>query len=189
MRKGWFRINGIQDGDRTLDDQVKGLESLFDRIADKRVLDLGAAEGLIAAECVRRGAREVYAWEGVADAVRIGRELFGPLPIDFRKIDLNATNVVADALAGLQHGYDVVLMLGILHKLQNPLGLVELVFDHYRPELAVVRTPKRTPGYVSDARTNFRRFDVDEAIRGYGYRHIQTSTGHEAEWCGYYERY
>lgn len=44
VKEGWFHTPG-RLGDRSLDQQLMGLDSLFERCFDKTVLDVGCAEG------------------------------------------------------------------------------------------------------------------------------------------------
>ena len=56
---GWFVINhdkaGHRDGDRSLEQQMRGLEKLVREVHGKTVLDIGCAEGLISMALVRAG--------------------------------------------------------------------------------------------------------------------------------------
>jgi 2-polyprenyl-3-methyl-5-hydroxy-6-metoxy-1,4-benzoquinol methylase len=60
--KGWF-TTAERPGDRTLDQQLCGLDGLQHECAGKTVLDVGCAEGLISHYLARLGARSVYGIE------------------------------------------------------------------------------------------------------------------------------
>lgn len=184
MRKGWFKIPGVQDGDRTIDQQLKGLGRLLDEVRGKTVLDLGCAEGLVALALLQSGARKVYGVEVVHEAVAAARKIAGPQLLDVVQHDLNdptTERLVRDASA------EVVLLLAILHKLRDPLRLVRDVAAS-RPELVVMRTPATTPGYVQDVRSGMRRFDVAIQLCMHGYTLEHVDRGHFEEWVGYFRR-
>jgi 2-polyprenyl-3-methyl-5-hydroxy-6-metoxy-1,4-benzoquinol methylase len=108
---GWF-ATPARPGDRTLEQQLRGLEPLLADVAGKTVLDVGCAEGLIGIECARAGAVHVRGIEIVPGHVAIARSLKSNLPCHF---------AVADANDYVPHRqYDVVLLLALLHKLKEP---------------------------------------------------------------------
>lgn len=116
--RGWFKIDGVRDGDRTLAEQMMGLQHALDDCKGKRVLDLGCAEGLISREFARAGAREV-----------IGIELLQPHLDMAKKVCKGLKNVrficahLDDYIKGresIEREYDIVLALGIIHKLHKP---------------------------------------------------------------------
>ena len=117
---GWFIVDGVQDGERRLEDQLLGLDLLIANCKDATVLDLGAAEGLISRHLWRRGARNAFCVEGVPEFVETGKKLCGDAPIEFQ------TGRVEAFCEANRTSYDIVLALGILHKLQRP----EIVLEH-----------------------------------------------------------
>lgn len=192
MRKGWFKIPGVQDGDRTLEQQLKGLGPMLNEVSGKRVLEYGCAEGLILVECLRRGAAEAFGIEMVLEAVfEAMRQLTraGGNP----RANCGVCNVDLDRDPdphGASLGADIVLMLAILHKLKDPLDPVTCLLSNGRthPNLIVLRTPAKTPGFVQDPRSGMKRYEVSDTIIRRGYRLERVERGHEDEWTGYFRR-
>jgi hypothetical protein len=120
MRKGWFKWPGVQDGDRTLEEQLRGLEPALAACRDMTVLDLGAAECMISAAFARAGAARVTAIEMVPDHVTVGRKVCAGLPVDIIQAELSG--YIQDHPQAKQ--YDIVLALGIAHKLHEPGALL-----------------------------------------------------------------
>lgn len=117
MRKGWFKIPGVQDGDRTGAEQLLGLQPALGSARGKSVLDLGSAEGLIAAEFARAGAAHVLGVELLQDHVDVARVVCKDLPqVLFHCEELGA--YIGARPKPPQ--YDIVLALGIAHKLLDP---------------------------------------------------------------------
>jgi predicted RNA methylase len=180
MGKGWFKIPGVQDGDRTIAEQLKGLGRLLDEVAGQTVLDLGCAEGLIANALLERGAARVFGVEIVAAAVETARRFCDSG--DFICYDLNAPDV-AQVVAARKT--DVVIMLAILHKLRDPFRLLDAVIAN-EPKLVVIRTATATPGYVRDSRSGNVKFDVSKRLTKAGYVLEHVDVGHFDEWVGYF---
>lgn len=134
MRKGWFKLRG-QDGDRTVEGQLKGLEPAIAGAKGKSILDLGCAEGAIALEFARAGATRILGLEVVGPHLEVAREICAGHPCEFRCVDLNQVHVGAD-----HEQFDVVLALAIIHKLKDPAGVLRR-FASLARELVVIRMP------------------------------------------------
>lgn len=180
MRKGWFKIAGVQDGDRTMEEQRLGLAAALAGARGKSVLDLGSAEGLIAREFARFGARKILGVEIVSDHVKVARELVKGLPIEL---------VVGDiADEGMDYtdggaGWDIVLMLAVLHKTRAPAAVLER-FARLTRELLVIRLPGgAADGVYSHARRGNALVDVAKILAGCGFVLERTERGPSKD-CG-----
>lgn len=136
MRKGWFKIPGVQDGDRSADEQMLGLEPALKACAGKSVLDLGAAEGLISAAIARAGATRVRAVEMVPDHVTAARRVCKGLPVEVIQAELWGYI----AAHSYPEQFDIVLALSIAHKLRDP-GVLLAFAARSAKELVVFRGP------------------------------------------------
>lgn len=115
--KGWFRIPGIRpDGDRTIEEQMLGLDKALAECKGKRVLDLGCAEAPIAAAFARAGAAEVVGIELLATHLDVARKVCKGLPVRFICAHLG-DHIAANPMPPQ---FDIVLALGIIHKLEDP---------------------------------------------------------------------
>lgn len=184
MRKGWYKIPGVQDGDRTVEDQLKGLGAALAAAKGKTVLDLGTAEGLVAREFAIAGAGLVLGCECLRDHVNIGRALVRGLPVTLLEADLNEPST-HNWISGLE--FDVALMLGILHKLKEPGVLIRTVARR-QPALIVVRLPPETAPVIVDKRSGNRPCNVQANLETHGYALERVERGHFEEWCGYFRR-
>ena len=178
-KKGWFIAAG-RDGDRTLDQQLTGLERLLAEVPGKTVLDAGCAEGLISIELVRHGAARCHGLEIVPGHVEVARELAEGLPCEFEVADLNHIDTGRIGQA------DIVLMLAILHKLRDPSAACAALAGLAR-ELCVVRLPPTGPVIV-DARSGNVRHDILGVMSGCGFRLELCTEGPLGEWMGYFIR-
>jgi len=141
MKKGWFKIDGVQEGDRTIEQQLLGMETVSTRFNGRNILELGSAEGLIGRHCIDAwGAASV---DGVTcvqyeieEAQRqcVGREM------RFFNCDLRKLPQIAVLEKQLRTSYEVVLLLSILHKARDPMRLLEWAV-RYASELVVIRLP------------------------------------------------
>lgn len=161
MTRGWFGIPGVQEGERTLEEQILGLEPAFKSIKGKTVLDLGCAEGLILRHC---------GWLGASRMV--GVELNPTMVLEARRqLDgFNARILHANLLDGLPFGvgrFDVVLALAIVHKLHSPEVLLA-GFAKAARERLVIRLPFGSRGVFRTKHSQVH-CNTMEVMRGAGF--------------------
>ena len=122
---GGVRTNGHYDPTRTLP-RLK----LPNRLDGRTVLDVGAWDGFYSFEMERRGASRVLAtdhfcWGGngwaTQDGFNLAREALGS-KVDDEHLDV--LDLSPEAVGGT---YDIVLFLGVLYHLPNPLLALERV--------------------------------------------------------------
>lgn len=167
MHKGWFKIDGVQDGDRTVEEQLQGLETIADRFRNASVLDLGCAEGLIGKHCVTEwGARKVDGVGCVATELDEARRQCADLPMRFFEGDMREEDDLARLFEALDESYDVVLLLSIIHKMRDQFRFLRWALGFAR-DLVVVRLPGPViePRRIGDAPSHVhkwlsKRYDV-----------------------------
>lgn len=188
QHKGWFRIEGVQDGDRTLDQQLIGLQPALAEATGRSFLDLGCAEALIARRFCEAGARTVRGVEIVpANAEEARRQCAAwPVKIHCQNVEDYVRERQEKAQRG-QLGWDCVLALAILHKLRRPDRVAEFI-GRVTVELAVIRLPPHTPGFVLDARSDNVRYDITGVLHQHGLQLADVTEGPYGEWMGYYRR-
>lgn len=146
LPKGWFAIPGVQQGDRTLAEQMKGLAPALGECEGRTVLDLGCAEGLIAIEFAKAGAI-VHGFEYNQRLYDVAQQQRGELPAE---VQLRLAIECCDLREwiGVAGGFlrtDIVLALAILHKLPEPRRALEY-FAGLAVSLMVIRLPARSSG-------------------------------------------
>lgn len=167
-------------GARTLTQQLKGLEPLFDEVSGSTVLDVGCAEGLISIALAKAGAHSVDAVELLVDNLEVGRSLRGDLPVNFECANAN-THVPRRA------SYDIVLLLSILHKLKDPATRAKRYAMASRC-LVVVRLPPERAPIVNEQRSGAVDIDIKAAIESVGFALERVVRGPFDEWTGYFRR-
>jgi trans-aconitate methyltransferase len=173
--KPWFG----QGGDRTLVQQLTGLQALIQRVPGKSVLDVGCAEGLIGIHLYDAGAAAVHGLELRPDYVAEANKLRGDRGCLFEVADVNEYRPVRE--------YDITIMLAVLHKLREP-GEVLSRFALDTRDLMVLRLPPEHAPCIFDARSRYRKIDADAVLKLDGFYRFLTTKGHLGEWCGYYAR-
>ena len=119
-----LRTSGIYDPSRTLP-RLR----LPDRLAGQTVLDVGAWDGYYSFEMERRGAdvlaTDDYSWGGGGWGTKAGFDLaHAALGSSVRSLQIDPLELSPDALGGR---FDIVLMLGVLYHLRDPLRVLERV--------------------------------------------------------------
>jgi SAM-dependent methyltransferase len=171
LRKGWFEIPGIQRGDRTLAEQMLGLD--FD-VSRRKVLDLGCAEGLIAIEMRKRGATVVH-------GVEYNEQIFKrALALARGGVEFFRHNLNDGLPAQLLPQYDVVLMLAILHKLATP-DIALRRFVVFARERAVIRLPLGSAGRIVGKHYPHEPCNVNETMPDCGFRLERCANGPRME--------
>jgi tRNA (mo5U34)-methyltransferase len=112
--------------------------------AGKSVLDIGAWDGFFSFESERRGAKRVvaadyYAWHGLGWGTKDGKAPFklahSTLKSRVEDVDIDVADISHERLGS----FDVVLFLGVLYHLPNPLLSLERIAAVTR-EMLVVET-------------------------------------------------
>lgn len=181
INKGWFKGLG-RDGDRTLDQQMLGLEQVVREVRGKTVLDVGCAEGLIALQLAADGAASCHGMEIVPRFVDIANGLAAErgLPCTFEAANLNDFDLSGVAPA------DIVLLLSILHKTQDPSKVCGALADKAK-DLCVVRLPPSGPRIVDERSGNIPH-DIADVMAAKGFDLEATLSGPMSEWLGYFRR-
>lgn len=180
-RFGWFDLPGVQRGERTLQDQLTGLKPAFAEAQDKRVLDLGSAEGLISKAMLEAGAASVECVESNPDYVDEARRQLRGLPSVVHRWDLNNGLPSVGAV-------DLVLMLAILHKLKEPLILLGQVIERTRAPLLVIRYPRNNDGVIVDGRSHFKPQNVPGFLKQNVYKNTHNVMGPRRELVAYFRK-
>lgn len=177
--KGWFSTPG-RPGDRTLDDQRKGLEPLYAQLFGATVLDVGCAEGLLAMDFVTHHAAQVHGVEIVAEHVKVAQRL-NPHGnrCTFQAADANTFQPVMQ--------YDIVTMLAILHKLRNPTEACAR-FAGVATKMCVIRLPPEHAPTIIDPRSGNNPHHIGKVMEKRGFELAQVTHSHFNEWCGTYIR-
>lgn len=179
MRRGWFIIPGVQHGDRTLQDQRLGLDKALAGCAGRDVLDLGCAEGLIALEFARAGAKSVLAIDSLAEHLEVAREVCRDYPcIAFEQADLNTP-------PPLPRRYDIVLALSVAHKMLEPKDFL-LYAARASEALIVVRVPWHMEQGQLRSKYSGKVCDVSRVLRAEGFRPEFIEAGPRQEKVYYY---
>jgi tRNA (mo5U34)-methyltransferase len=123
LRPG-LRTKGIYDPSRTLPRL-----QLPDSLAGRTVLDVGAWDGYYSFEMERRGAdvlaTDDYSWGGGGWGTKAGFDLaHAAVGSRLRSLQIDPLDITPDALGGR---FDIVLMLGVLYHLRDPLLVLERV--------------------------------------------------------------
>jgi trans-aconitate methyltransferase len=152
---------------------------LLSTCAEKTILDIGCAEGLIAMELARRGARHVHGIEIVPGHLKVAHALRGDLACTFEHADANTYLPRAE--------YDIILMLAILHKLKDPSAACRRIAG-YALGGVVIRLPPEHAPRIKDARSGFREHDIAGVMHELDFTLAGTFSGHFDEWVGYFLR-
>lgn len=190
MKRTWFALPGTV-GDRTLEEQMTGIESAIAEAKGRTVLDLGSAEGLIGMEFLAAGATFVYGCDcnrrllDTAEEVRKSRGI-ATEHLLYEHRDLN--RCVTDAKPiGPRARYDIVLALAVLHKLLDPSAAVHVVAE-WTASLLVIRLPLGSTGFI---RSKFRPemgADIPAILPRCGFALERTVTGPRDELVQYWRR-
>jgi SAM-dependent methyltransferase len=179
MGKGWFVTVG-RHGDRTLAQQMLGLDELFESCKGKTVLDVGCAEGLISTALARTGATAVHGVEIVEDHVKVGTKLRGDLPVTLEVGDLNTWRP--------KRTYDIVIALALLHKLKNPTEVCAALAACCL-ELMVLRLPPVHAPTIVDDRSGGNPHHIGVTMVKAGFEPVSSAyDGPFGEWVGVYRR-
>lgn len=180
--KGWFAVDGVQEGDRRVEDQLRGLDLIAMNCRNRTVLDLGSAEGLIANHLCKYGAT-AHCVEIVSSRVETGRRLCSGRPVKFWCSDVSCFCSIHRGSIDMMQRYDIVLALAILHKLNHPDWILEYIAKICRRWLAI-RLPEPT---ISDRRSDFRPLNVPRFLSN-DFDLVSEARTFRNEWTAVFQR-
>lgn len=164
---GWFRYKG-HPGDRTLEEQMTGLDSLIAEVPGKTVLDIGCAEGLISLALADAGAARVHGIDVIPRNIRDAKLLRGDRPVTFD---------ISDANEYVPEPHDIVLLLAVLHKLRHPASACRRLANAAK-SLCVMRIGKAGL-HFTDVRSNFVPQDIGAVMSELGFTlYLETKGPH-----------
>lgn len=178
MRRPWLTIPGVQDGERTLEEQLLGLAPALAEAPGRTVLDLGCAEGLIGQAFARAGALDVLGLEGMVEHVKVGQR--NTRGVRFKVRDLNVQKPPK------LPSWDIVLALAILHKLHDPARGVWYCARAAR-SLVVVRLPVGSTGLIAGKHSGVA-CDVRGEFVSHGFALERVEEGPRTELVQYWRR-
>lgn len=175
-KKGWFHIPGVQDGDRPLEAQVSAVRPAIAECHGKTVLDLGCAEGLIGREFARAGALKVHGIDSILGNVTTAWAQCKDLPMTFEVADLNPY-IRERFAAGDVPQYDIVLALGVTHKLHNPADGVNFAARSARDLVLFRSGTAQVAGIITNKWNSKVSCDAHALMREHGFRLEKEVTG------------
>ena len=187
--KGWFKVPGLRPkGDRTFEEQMMGLDLALAEAKGKTVLDLGCAEALISREFAKAGARHVVGIELLASHLEVARVVCKGLPVRF--ITAHLGDYAARHPAPEQ--FDIVLALGIIHKLHDPSVAMAWAAKSCR-DLLCFRAPAKKDkacngDYLVKSKFGNARCNVPATMRSLGFVDEGTHNGVRGESVQYWRR-
>ncbi len=188
--KGWFEVPGLRPkGDRTLAEQMLGLERALAEAAGKTVLDLGCAEGLIGREFARAGAAKVVGVELLPAHLEVAAEACKGYP-QMRFIQAHLDHYVKERPEPEQ--FDIVLALGVIHKLHDPNVPLRFAARSARSLLCFRAPAKKEQGqngeYSIKSKFSDTRCNVPRVMREMGFVDEGTIDGVRGEAVQYWRR-
>lgn len=182
MRHGWFVIPGLQTGDRTIEEQRLGVENAIGECAGKTVLDLGCAEGLLSREFAQAGAKFVHGVDSLGSHLVVAQDICASYKnVSFEQQDLNEPKP-------LRRTYDIVLALGVAHKLAEPVIGIRYAAAQ-STELVLVRMSRHTAdGLLTSKFKPYNVCNVNEEMDAAGFELEGIEAGPRSETVHYYRR-
>lgn len=132
VKQGWFEIEGVQKGIRTLEERIVGLDVLLEHCKDKTVLDLGCAEGLVSQWLIDNGASCAVCFDKNDEFVVAG---MGNTNVQVSLMTFDLENELL-----INVPMDIILMIGILHKLKNWKKLLKYAVENGK--IIAIRVPQ-----------------------------------------------
>jgi len=182
LRKGWFVIPGVQDGDRTVEEQMIAVRPALAEAAGKSVLDLGCAEGLIGREFARAGAAEVFGLDSVGGHLQVATQQCIGLPMKFRQADFQVV-----AAGEPERQFDIVLALGVVHKMEHPADGVNFAAKSARL-LVLFRAKGGTTDGIVRSKFGHDFCDAHQLMRQHGFWLEKIVDGTRGEAVEYWRR-
>lgn len=156
-------------GKWSVEERLSGLEFLLERADQMSVIDFGAAEGVIAREFLKRGAKKVRGFDIDAGRVNIANRVCSTWDdAEFRTADISDWAAFRAANQDLlEESYDIVLYLGVHHHLPA---------KSRRTPLAQAVRLARSFIAIRTSQQLYDRDGIDSLLDAEGFRLIETDS-------------
>jgi len=172
-------------GKWSIETRLDGLEPILESCKEKAMLDLGAAECILAEKFMQAGAASIDCVEKNRDYFFSAKRVLASYPsANIYSADLSPWHkFLSDNQSWLRESYDIVLFLGVYHHLPKSerkavlLGAASLAREQF-----VVRTPdcffidEDINGLLKKAGLSYSSITVDNTARNSGGLHIMKRT-------------
>ncbi len=187
--KGWLKVPGIRpDGDRTLAEQMMGLDRALAECKGKTVLDLGCAEGLIGLEFAKAGAERVVGIELLETHLLVARKACR----GYQQMHFICAHLGDHMRRHPEpEQFDIVLALGIIHKLDDPAVPLKWAALSAKSQLcfrAPAKTKKAGEDYFVQSKHTYAQCNVPKTMRDAGFVDEGTVPGVRGEGVQYWRR-
>lgn len=148
-----------------------GVREALSECAGKAVLDLGCAEGLIGREFVRAGATRCHGIDAILDHLEVALKQCAGLPMTFQNVGLMEWATYRMEMNDVEQ-FDIVLSLGVCHKLQDPGAGVRFSARSAK-DLCLIRMPARSgqhEGFIRSKHFKNMTCNVHEIMGEEGFR-------------------
>lgn len=169
MKHGWFEIAGIQTGEHTVKNRIRGLSWLVPMLESGSILDAGSAEGLLGSWIYRQaGAKVLHCLEMHDQFIETGQDCVPEAT--FFKVDLNylAAWLKANPDALLPK-YTLVLCTCIAQKMGDPAALLKILADRCQ-KFFVLHLPSTV---IEDQRSGKRPLDTVTLMKSLGFKPVR----------------
>lgn len=185
LSKGWMAVPGIREqADRALSEQMAGLEDALALTPGKTVLDLGCAEGLIGREFALAGAASVLGIEVLETHLEVARKACADCK-QMKFICANLTDYMPAHEPPEQ--FDIVLCLGIAHKLRHPETVMRFSCRSAK-DLVCFRAPASNWNGWFRAKHGGERCHVPTVMTRWGFELEKHIAGKRGEGVEYWRR-
>lgn len=162
---------------------MRGIEKALQECPGKTVLDLGCAEGLISFEFAKAGAKHVHGIEVVRDHLDAAFQFRNTYEM-INKVSFQLSDI---GMLKPEKQYDIVLALGVAHKLTDPSIAVRYAAESCK-DLCVIRTSAISKDGILRSKRYNGVCDLNQTMGQAGFKREHVAPGPRGETVYYFRK-